>query len=108
MRRNKVYEVKRRALGLSQAEVGKLAGVSGPTVSSFENGKEISNVYANAICRAIDDEFAKLDRVQYMESMLTKQVFELAEVETEEEKSVTLAYIALWTSKLQLELAKKN
>lgn len=105
MKRCKVYETRRRALGLTQAEVGKLAGVSGSAVSNFELGAEVSTPVYKSIIWAIDSEMRKLDRQEYIEVKLKSLVYQL-EHENDAEKMMTLVYIGLNANKLQLELAK--
>ena len=107
MKRCKVYETRRKALGLTQTEVGKLAGVSGSAVSNFELGMEVSTPVYKSIIWAIDSEMRKLDKQRYIEVNLKALVYQL-EYETDMEKMVTLTYISMNAAKLQLELFKSE
>lgn len=108
MKRCKVYECKRRALGMSQTDVAKLAGVSAPTVSTFERDGEVSALVANAIIRAIDDKLKSLERKDYMEVMLMMSAIQLPELEDGDEKLRCLTYISLYANKLQLEILNEQ
>lgn len=105
MRMYKIIETKRRALGLTQAELGRLAGVSGSIISAFESGKEVSVPVFNSIKMAIDKEFEALDRQEYIETKLLMHVLQLQDMD-DEEKMQCLSYIGLQANKLQLELMR--
>lgn len=106
MKMCKVLETKRRALGLTQNQLAKLAGVSDATISNFELGKEVSMPISNSIKMAIDNEFGKLDRFEYMETMLTMHMMQYAEIDDDHEKLMCLSYMNTYIGKLQLELLK--
>lgn len=105
MRMHKIIETKRRALGLTQAELGRLAGVSGSTIAVFESGKEVSVPVFNGIKAAIEKEISALDKQEYLETMLMMHVLQIQELE-EDEKLQCLSYIVAHASKLQLELMR--
>lgn len=53
MKRHIAFKVSREAVGLTQTQAGKLAKVSAASISSYEAGKEISDVYVDAIEKAL-------------------------------------------------------
>ena len=105
MRMYKIIETKRRALGLTQAELGRLAGVSSSVISNFESGKEVSVPVFNSIKMAIDKEMEALDRQEYIETKLLMHVLQLQDMD-DDEKMLCLSYIGLQANKLQLELMR--
>lgn len=105
MRMYKVMKTKREALGLTQAEVAELAGVSSSAVSNYEIGKDVSIPVATCIKAAIDSQFDNLYKTDYFETMLLARAIQLKEV-TETEKLINLGYIITYASKLQLEILK--
>lgn len=107
MKQCKVYECKRRALGLTQSEVGELAGVSGSTVANFEAGKELSVPVFKAIKGAIDKEFEALDPQSLCEKKIVQYALQL-EYEREDEKLKTAAYISMVAGKLGIALIRKE
>ena len=107
MRMYKVLASKRKALGLTQTEIGKLAGVSNTVVSNLEAGEEVSIPIFNSIKMAIDNQFAALDRLGYMEAMLKMHTIQLGDLEGEE-RIICLGYIGIYSNKLQMELLRMN
>lgn len=107
MRMYKVLASKRKALGLTQTEIGKLAGVSNTVVSNLEAGEEVSIPIFNSIKMAIDNQFAALDRLGYMEAMLKMHTIQLGDLEGEE-RILCLGYISIYSNKLQMELLRMN
>lgn len=107
MRMYKVLASKRKALGLTQTEIGELAGVNASTVSNLEAGEEVSIPIFNSIKVAIDNQFAALDRLGYMEAMLKMHTIQLGDLEGEE-RILCLGYISIYSNKLQMELLRMN
>lgn len=107
MRMYKVLTSKRKALGLTQSEIGELAGVTNSTVSNFEAGEEVSIPVFNSIKMAIENQFAALDRLAYMEAMLKMHTIQLGDLEGEE-RILCLGYISIYSNKLQMELLRMN
>lgn len=107
MRMYKVLASKRKALGLTQTEIGKLAGVSNTVVSNLEAGEEVSIPIFNSVKVAIDNQFAALDRLGYMEAMLKMHTIQLGDLEGEE-RILCLGYISIYSNKLQMELLRMN
>ena len=105
MRMYKVLTSKRKALGLTQSEIGELAGVTNSTVSNFEAGEEVSIPVFNSIKMAIENQFAALGRLEYMEAMLKMHTIQLGDLEGEE-KIICLGYISIYSNKLQMELLR--
>lgn len=107
MQRYKVYKCKREALGLTKTQLADLAGVSSSTIGNFESGQELTQPVWRSIIWAIDNEFTKLGKEDFMKTVLATQILQLFEEEDDLEKVKTLTYIQLNASKMQLELLKK-
>ena len=105
MKMYKVMKTKREALGLTQAEVAEMAGVSSSAVSNYEIGREVSIPVATCIKAVIDNQFENLYKTDYFEAMILARALQLSEA-TETEKLINLGYITTYASKLQLELLK--
>jgi transcriptional regulator with XRE-family HTH domain len=106
MKMYKIVMTKRKALGLTQTELANLAGVSDATISNFELGKEVSIPVFNSIKMAIDNEFNKLDKLEYLEAMLTAHNMQLFEMDNTDEKLRCLSYMITYIGKMQLELLR--
>ena len=105
MKMYKIIETKRKALGLTQAEVGELAGISKSTISNFEQGCEVSMPIFTCIKSVIEQEFRSLDKKEYLDAMILMHALQLKEA-NDDEKSAILSYIILHASKAQLELSR--
>lgn len=105
MRMYKILASKRKALGLTQTEIGKIAGVSASVVSNLEAGEEVSVPVFNSIKWALDNQFAALDRLEYMEAMLKMHTIQLGDMEGDE-RILCLGYISIYSNKLQMELLR--
>ena len=99
-----IYE---KALGLTQTEIGKIAGVSASVVSNLEAGEEVSIPVFNSVKWALDNQFAALDRLGYMEAMLKMHTIQLGDMEGDE-RILCLGYISIYSNKLQMELLRMN
>ena len=108
MRMYKILESKRLALGLTQAEIGRLAGVSASAVSNLEAGKEVSTPVFNCIKMAIENELNALDKIDYIEKMLTMHTIQLSQMDNDNERIMCLGFISIYSNKLQLELLKQR
>lgn len=100
------YKCKRLALGLTQAEIANIIGVSSGTISRFENGEVLSEVVFNSIRYGIDNYFKSLDRDEYMERRLLESAYELM-YQSDEEKLLTLNHMAIHIGKLNMDLLRK-
>ena len=69
-KRSDYNKIRREALGLTQAQLGVLAGVSAGSVSAFENDLEVGEPTCRAIINALSREFGKLDPVQKTEAYI--------------------------------------
>jgi transcriptional regulator with XRE-family HTH domain len=107
MKQCKVYECKRRALGLTQKDVADMAGVSSSTIANFEAGNEVSIPVFRAIKGVIDNHFKTLDEQQYAECKLLQYALQLSE-EREDKKLKTAAYISMFASRLSLALINQQ
>jgi transcriptional regulator with XRE-family HTH domain len=103
----KVLASKRKALGLTQTEIGELAGVNASTVSNLEAGMEVSIPVFNSVKMAIENQFTALDRLEYMEAMLKMHTIQLGDLEGEE-RILCLGYISIYSNKLQMELLRAD
>ena len=101
-----IGKTRRMALGLSQKELGEMAGVSAATISKYENGEEISKPYEQQIRRAIEDQFNALNKEEWMYVSLKAQVFQLNEETTSGDKLLTIAYMQKNLSNIQIDLVK--
>ena len=101
-----IGKTRRMALGLSQKELGELAGVSAATISKYENGEEISKPYEQQIRRAIDGRFNALTSEEWKYVTLKAQVFQLNEETTSADKLLTIAYMQKNLSNIQIDLLK--
>ena len=107
MKQCKVYECKRKALGLTQNDVAELAGVSSSTVANFELGKDMTVPVFRTIKCVIDDRFAALSEQEYIERKLLQYAYQLVE-ERPDEKLKTAGYITMFAGKLQVALCKRE
>lgn len=65
---NKVIKIKREALHLSQNDFGELVGVTGSTISAFEQGKTVSEVIVKQIkstMKELEDTLSKEEYYSY-------------------------------------------
>lgn len=106
MTRRVICRTRRMALGLTQKQVAELAGVSATAVSRFEQGEDTSLPYVRSICKAVDDEMARLSREKWAQVNLVAQIMQLAEEDTNEDKLITLSYIHKSVSNIQIDILK--
>lgn len=106
MKLHEVYRFKRQALGLSQEEVGKLAGCKGACISNYESGKQISEMYSRAIKNAIDLEIDKLPDIERLKILVLQQAMCLADEENDEKALRSLLYLQNRISQLGISLEK--
>lgn len=102
------YRCKREALGLTQAEFGKLVGVSSATISKFERGEELSPVVFNAIKNGVEEHIRMFDRERYIEVRILENALALQYLTTKEEKMLTLAHMNIHCSKLITDLLRED
>lgn len=105
MRLCDAYKCKRLALGMTQAQLADLVGVSGGTISRFENGEMLSEPVFNQIRLGVENYFRSLDRLTYMERRLLEACYQL-EYQTEQEKLLTLNHMAIHIGKLNMDLLR--
>lgn len=103
-----VLKCKRLGLDLTQTELGKLVGVSGATISSFENGEQVSPVIFNGIKYAIDNYTKSLPRQKMLIALIKTQIFSLDYEYDTKSKQTTLNHLIITIAKLNLELEKEN
>lgn len=100
------YKCKRLALGLTQAEIANIIGVSNGTISRFENGELLSEAVFNSIRYGIENYFRSLSRDEYMERRLLEAAYALM-YQSDEEKLLTLNHMAIHIGKLNMDLLRK-
>ena len=101
-----VMRCKRMALGMSQAELAEVIGVSNSTISNLEVGKELSQSVFNNIKYGFERYISTLPKEEYLEMLLVSGALSLAYKE-DQEKTDTLNYIMLNASKLAIEMNKR-
>lgn len=101
-----ISKTRRMALGLTQKELGEMAGVSAGTISKYENGEEISKPYEQQIRRAIDNRFDALSKDEWMYVSLKAQTFQINEETTCADKLLTIAYMQKTLSNIEIDLLK--
>lgn len=101
------YKCKRLALGMTQAQLAKIIGVSGGTISRFENGEELSEPVFNSIRCGVEEYFKSLDRETYMERRLLEAAYAL-EYQTPQEKLLTLNHMVIHIGKINMDLLKSG
>lgn len=106
MRSNEVIKTRRQALGMTQATLGDLAGVTGSTVSAFEKGAEVSLPVYRSIRQAIDDVWNRLEGYDKDYAHLLQMTYAL-EYQTEEEKMKSLLYIAISANHMAINIDKR-
>lgn len=105
MRIYEAYKCKREALGMTQAEFGKIIGVDGNTISRFENGYEVSELTFNAIKLGIENYIKSLDSDTYIKTRILEAALYLR-YENDMEKLKTLAHMTTHAGKLQMSILK--
>lgn len=107
MKMHETIRCKRLALGLSQAEFGEIVGLSGATISTFENGKDVSKQVFNTIKYGLERHINTLSTEEYQEMLLVSMAYGLA-YESDQEKLKTLQYMTMAIGKLGVGLMKKT
>ena len=98
-----VIKVKREALGLTQAELGRLASITGPTISSIESGREVSELVLKSVKYAItnlEDAMSREEKDKY----LFKYYIGTAELEDDPNRKM----LALNKANISLGFIMKN
>jgi len=62
---NVVCRIKREALGMTQADLAKVVGCTGNTISNYEAGKEVSELVYKGISWALKDLESKLTPAEF-------------------------------------------
>lgn len=101
-----VMRCKRMALGMSQAELAEVIGVSNSTISNLEVGKELSQSVFNNIKYGFEKYIQTLPKEKYLEMLVVYGALSL-EYKEDQEKTDALNYIMLNASKLAIEMNKR-
>ena len=101
-----MYRCKRVALGLTQAELAKIVGVSANTICNFESGKKMSEGVFNDIRNAIEGYFRGLNRDEYFERRIFEGIYSLKYQGTIE-RIKTLSHMTVHIAKLTKELVEE-
>ena len=98
-----MYRCKRVALGLTQAELAKIVGVSTNTIVNFESGKKMSEGVFNDIRNAVEGYFRALDKDEYFERRIFEGIYSL-KYQDSVEKIKTLNHMTIHIAKLVTDL----
>ena len=105
---NEMAKIKREALGLTQAEFGEKAGVTGSTISKFEQGEWTTELVANAIKYAFGQLENNLTSDELGAYKLRVAVESLISETDEENKLMKLNTVVFAATKWQDEILKKR
>jgi transcriptional regulator with XRE-family HTH domain len=97
---------KRQALGMTQAELGTLLGVSAASISKFEKGEELSKTVFTTIRYGVDNYIKTLSTEKYIQVRILESAYSLDYI-SDEEKILTLNHLAIHANKLALTQMKK-
>lgn len=106
MKMGEVYRFKRQSLGLTLKQVGELSGCSQAVVSSYENGKQISEIYARAIRNSIDLEIDKQPDIERFKILVLTQALCLADEEDDQKALRSCLHLQSRTAQLSICLEK--
>lgn len=106
MRMYEVYKFKRQALGMTLKDTAEEAGCSTATVSSYENGKQISEIYVRAIRNAIDLAIDRLPDIERMKIIVLQQALCLADEPDDEKALRSCLHLQGRCSQLSIALEK--
>lgn len=82
MRKFQVNTKRRMAMGLTQAEVGAKASVTGSTIARYENGYELTEVVVRSIEWAYDELFRALPKTEQAKVRIASNALLLLEATT--------------------------
>ena len=108
MRRYKVYKFRRQALGLTQAELANSAGMTANVVSRYEAGEEVSEPYKIAMNTVIDNMMRNLSEIDHLQVQIHANTLQLMEEENDQDRLMTLNYLAVYIGRLQLAIMKNQ
>lgn len=95
-----VAKTKREACGLTQAELAKKAKVSAGTISRYETGMEVGEIYSKAIEDCLDQIYHSMTNAAAMRAHLRSLVARLEYCNIAEAKDVSVKIIQA-TAKMQ-------
>lgn len=106
MRLCESYRCKRLALGLTQAELARMVGVSAGTISRFESGEELSETVFNQIRFGVEHFMRNMERHEYIETRILEGAYALR-IETDREKRMLiLNHMMIHAGKMNMDLLK--
>lgn len=103
-----IVKCKREALGMTQAELAELVGITGATISKYEKGETVSEIVVKAIRNELEAYIGKLSRLEQLQVSLLVQINSLKYETNIDRKLTTLNYITIGIGKLGLELRKEQ
>lgn len=106
MKMYEVYRMKRQALRMSLKDVADAAGCSQATVSSYENGKQISEIYTRAIRNAVDLAIDRLPDIERLKILVLQQALCLADEENDEVALRSALHLSNRVAQLSITLEK--
>ena len=104
---NEWIKTKRIALGLSQADLASLAGVSQTTIARLERGERLSTAYYNKVKDAINNMHYSMNSEEYMRTCIAKESEDLKMLDGQEAVDV-LAHMIVHCGKLINVINKKD
>lgn len=72
---------RRIAFGLSQRDLADLCHISTATVSNFESGKQVQDVYSSAIEKALNDVWTGMSYEERHRAKLLELAYQISETE---------------------------
>lgn len=99
------YKCKRLALGMTQAELAEIVGVSTITLSRFEKGEELSTRTFECIRRGVEDYIRSLEPNVYIETRLIEAALGLR-YQRDDEKPYILSHMIIHAGKLNCNLLR--
>ena len=112
MRKGMVNLIRRETLGMTQAQLAEVAGISAATISKHENGEEISKLHYMALNAALKEIESEMSKDQYADYFLILKAKMVREETDPEQKSVRIHDLLYAVSKslyeLELSLGKRK
>lgn len=99
------YKCKRLALGMTQAEIAKMCGVSGGTISRFERGEFLSQDVYLQIKRSVEGYIRSMDPDTYYTIRILEAAYSL-EYKNRDQKLRTLSHMITHVGKLSMDLLR--
>lgn len=99
------YKCKRLALGMTQADIAKMCGVSSATISKFERGEFLSQEVYLKIKRTVKGHIRSMDADTYYTIRILEAAYSL-EYKNRDQKLLTLSHMMTHVGKLSMDLLR--